>query len=55
LPFQLEDASRRCENQEDEEKADAKREETKDEKAVVVVGQDIRLNNRIIDLRVPSN
>ena len=26
-----------------------------DGKGIVVVGQDIRLNNRIIDLRVPSN
>lgn len=55
LPFQLEDASRRCENQEDEEKQDKdiKKEEGKDAK--VVVGQDVRLNNRVIDLRVPTN
>ncbi len=57
LPFQLEDASRRVENQEDEEKeAPVKgKEESKDGKAITVVGQDVRLNNRIIDLRVPAN
>lgn len=53
LPFQLEDASRRVENQEDEEKQVA-HEESKDGKHAVV-GQDVRLNNRIIDLRVPTN
>jgi hypothetical protein len=39
LPFQLADASRRCENQEDEENADAagkKDEESKDAKIVLV-------------------
>jgi len=55
----LEDASRRVENQEDEEKqqdAGKKGEETKEgEKASTVVGQEVRLNNRIIDLRVPAN
>ena len=56
LPFQLEDASRRVENQEDEEKADTPKttEESKEAK-IVLVGQDVRLNNRIIDLRVPAN
>lgn len=54
LPFQLEDASRRVENQEDEEKGGAAGEESKDGK-LAVVGQDVRLNNRIIDLRVPAN
>jgi aspartyl-tRNA synthetase len=53
LPFQIEDAARRCENQEDEEKEDEKKEEAKDK--IIHVGQEIRLNNRIIDLRVPSN
>lgn len=54
LPFQLEDASRRVENQEDEEKEQKVTEESKDGK-LAVVGQDVRLNNRIIDLRVPAN
>ena len=55
LPFQLEDAGRRVENQEDEEKFEGKPgEESKDGK-VTYVGQDVRLNNRIIDLRVPAN
>lgn len=56
LPFQIEDASRRVENQEDEEKQhiEKKGEESKDSKQAVV-GQDVRLNNRIIDLRVPTN
>ena len=53
LPFQLDDASRKVENQEDEEKQQHA-EESKDGK-LAVVGQDVRLNNRIIDLRVPSN
>lgn len=64
LPFQIEDASRRCENQEDEEKAPEvvvkKDEESKEggaaaSKVTALVGQDVRLNNRIIDLRVPTN
>lgn len=55
LPFQIEDAARRCENQEDEEKEEeVKAADSKDGK-VIQVGQEIRLNNRIIDLRVPSN
>ena len=55
LPFQIEDAARRCENQEDEEKEEEiKAADSKDGK-VIQVGQEIRLNNRIIDLRVPSN
>lgn len=56
LPFQLEDASRPVANQEDEDRQPdpSKKEENKDEKGAIV-GQDIRLNNRIIDLRVPSN
>jgi aspartyl-tRNA synthetase len=61
LPFQLEDASRPVENQEEEEKQHQhihgqhpKGEETKEAKHAVV-GQDVRLNNRYIDLRVPAN
>lgn len=64
LPFQIEDASQRVENQADEEgeeakkdQTQAKKEEVKGEKEKVhaVVKQDVRLNNRIIDLRVPAN
>jgi len=60
LPFQLEDASRKVENQaeEDEEQKDvggAPKEEEKGEGKQSVVKQDVRLNNRIIDLRVPAN
>jgi len=57
LPFQIEDASRLVLNQADEglgggdKKEDC--EENKDGGAVVK--QDIRLNNRVIDLRVPTN
>lgn len=36
LPFQLEDASRKVENQEDEEKQGAVKEESKDGKLAVV-------------------
>lgn len=56
LPFQLDDASRVVLNQEEESGfgAAAKEEEKKGEK-FPVVKQDIRLNNRIIDLRVPTN
>ena len=54
LPFQLEDASRKCENQEDEEKKEEKKDGDGKTKAAFV-GQDVRLNNRIIDLRVPTN
>jgi hypothetical protein len=50
----LEDASRRVENQEEEEKQQHPKEETKEGKHAVV-GQDVRLNNRVIDLRVPAN
>lgn len=55
LPFQLEDASRRVENQEDEEKQGGAGAEESKEGKLAVVGQDVRLNNRIIDLRVPAN
>jgi len=55
LPLQLEDAGRRVENQEDEEKFEAKPGEEVKEGKVTYVGQDVRLNNRVIDLRVPTN
>lgn len=55
LPFQLEDASRQVLDQASET-AGAKVEETKDgETKMPVVGQEVRLDNRIIDLRVPTN
>mmetsp|Transcript_23317 Transcript_23317/g.17746 ORF Transcript_23317/g.17746 Transcript_23317/m.17746 type:complete len:170 (+) Transcript_23317:404-913(+) len=61
LPFQLEDASRKVENQalEDEEQKEEGKEDSKEaskeEAKQSVVKQDVRLNNRIIDLRVPAN
>lgn len=57
LPFQIEDASRIVHDQVAEMGgASGDKEETKDgEKKGAVVNQDIRLNNRIIDLRVPAN
>ena len=67
LPFQIEDASRQVLNQEDEgntggaaqakdgkEDKKKKKEEKKEEK-LPVVKQDVRLDARIIDLRVPTN
>lgn len=52
LPFQLEDAGKLCLDQASESKeAGAGGEEEKTE----LVGLDVRLNNRIIDLRVPTN
>ena len=57
LPFQIEDASRLVTNQAAED-GGAGAEESKesgDKSAGAVVKQDIRLNNRIIDLRVPTN
>lgn len=56
LPFQLDDASVRVENQalEEEVEEHLNKEEAK-EKHHAVVKQDVRLNNRIIDLRVPAN
>jgi len=48
LPFQLADASRRCENQETEG-------DEKEGDKLVIVSQDTRLDNRILDLRVPAN
>ena len=59
LPFQLEDASRRCEDQTAElggQKQKESSEESKtDEPKMAIVNQDTRLNNRIIDLRVTTN
>jgi aspartyl/asparaginyl-tRNA synthetase len=58
LPFQLEDASRRVLNQAAEDgKPDDTNEESKDgtTEKFACVKQDVRLNNRIIDLRVPTN
>ena len=59
LPFQIEDASRQVLDQEAETKQVVHTEESKaaaaDEDKMPVVRQDVRLNNRIIDLRVPTN
>lgn len=55
LPFNIEDASRRIENQEEESKAQVEEEKDGSKKKVIIVDQDTRLNNRIIDLRVPAN
>ena len=54
LPFQIEDASRLVTDQAAEDGAGGQ-EEQKDGEKVAVVKQDVRLNNRIIDLRVPTN
>ena len=67
LPFQIEDASRQVLNQEDESNAGGaaqakdgkedkkKKKEEKKEEKLPVVKQDVRLDARIIDLRVPTN
>jgi aspartyl/asparaginyl-tRNA synthetase len=74
LPFELDNASVRCEDQtlegkgsgdaeEEENKGEVVaeagkeegKEENKDEKARAVVKQKVRLDNRIIDLRIPTN
>jgi len=59
LPFQIEDASRLVLDQAAEGLGGgdnvAVEESKEDEKKGAVVKQDIRLNNRIIDLRVPTN
>lgn len=56
LPFQIEDASRQVLDQEAESRQNtAQEEEKKDGEKMPVVNQDVRLNNRIIDLRVPTN
>jgi len=57
LPFQLEDASRpdpeaQAKIDAREGKADGKKEE---EKQIITVGTDLRLDNRWIDLRTPAN
>lgn len=54
LPFQLEDASRQVLDQKAEDKKDESAAEESKEKMPYVY-QDTRLNNRIIDLRVPAN
>lgn len=59
LPFQIEDASRQVLDQETENKkvvvSEEEKKEGADENKMPVVNQDVRLNNRIIDLRVPTN
>lgn len=59
LPLQIEDASRKCENQAAEageaEGIQVKTDKKDDGKKAAVVAQDVRLNNRILDLRVPTN
>jgi len=57
LPFQIEDASRLVTNQAAEDGGTGAEEskESAEKSAGAVVKQDIRLNNRIIDLRVPTN
>jgi len=57
LPFQIEDASRQVLDQEAESRAGGGAGEDEEEKEgkMPVVRQDVRLNNRIIDLRVPTN
>jgi aspartyl/asparaginyl-tRNA synthetase len=53
LPFQIDDASQLCTNQATEGVAGGDGEPT--ETKGTVVNQDVRLNNRVIDLRVPTN
>ena len=56
LPFQIDDASQICLDQAAEIKQEGDKEEQKEgEQKSSVVMQDVRLNNRIIDLRVPTN
>lgn len=55
LPFQIEDASRRVTNQAAEDGHADPNEESKEGDKQAVVKQDTRLDNRIIDLRVPTN
>ena len=58
LPFQIEDASRVVLDQTAEDSKPGAEEEKKedgDKDKMPVVKQDVRLNNRIIDLRVPTN
>lgn len=55
LPFQIEDASRIVLDQTAEDGPADDTKGKKDEPKAAVVKQDVRLNNRIIDLRVPTN
>ena len=56
LPFQIEDASRVCLDQTAEDKPQAKDDKKGDSKdSMPIVNQDVRLDNRVIDLRVPTN
>lgn len=55
LPFQIEDASRQVLDQEAEMRGGAAGDEESKDGKMAVVGQEVRLNNRIIDLRVPTN
>jgi aspartyl-tRNA synthetase len=56
LPFQLEDAGRLVLDQAAEDGHNDKEEAKEgDEPKMAVVKQDVRLNNRIIDLRLPTN
>lgn len=58
LPFNLDDAGNIVENQMDEDDAKKEEEDKKDEKGkkkTIIVGQNTRLDNRIMDLRVPAN
>ena len=55
LPFQLEDASRQVLDQKAEDGAKTHEAEEESKEKMPCVYQDTRLNNRIIDLRVPTN
>ena len=55
LPFQIADASRQVLDQEAESRAGGGDGEENKNEGQAVVRQDVRLNNRIIDLRVPTN
>ena len=60
LPLNIDDASNVVLNQEDEddEKIEEEKKQTKDEKGkkkTIIVSQNTRLDNRILDLRVPTN
>jgi aspartyl/asparaginyl-tRNA synthetase len=56
LPFQLEDAAKPWTSHGGDQKAEAATEAKKEEKSGhITVGQDIRLDNRWIDIRVPAH
>lgn len=56
LPFNIEDASRRCENQQEEDvHEETEDKNVKGKKKDIIVSQHTRLDHRIIDLRVPAN